>query len=164
MRIYLLSGNKFYRYLFRKNKYIWRLKIHSMKLKKYLSKQLILRFCLILALVGGAMVFDMYHAANQKIALKTRTIPASHETDNNKTFFCYQVPNYNLKTSATEFSIRFRNTISQNKFLIQYYNLRTFQLMKAEAVQSSFPALCSFHSLPFNRVLYSSPDDIPPLS
>jgi hypothetical protein len=134
-----------------------------MKLKKYLSKHFILRFCLILALVGGAMVFDMYHAANQKIAVKTRKVPTSQETDN-KTFFCNQVPSYNLKTSATEFSIRFRNTITQNKFLIQYYNLRTFQLMKAEAVQSSFPALCSFHSLPFNRVVYSSPDDIPPLS
>jgi hypothetical protein len=134
-----------------------------MKLKKYFSKHFILRFCLILALVGGAMVFDMYHAANQKIAVKTRKVPTSQETDN-KTFFCNQVPSYNLKTSATEFSIRFRNTITQNKFLIQHYNLRTFQLMKAEAVQSSFPALCSFHSLPFNRVVYSSPDDIPPLS
>jgi hypothetical protein len=135
-----------------------------MKLKKYLSKHFIIRFCLILALVGGAMVFDMYHAANQKIVLKTRKMPAAPETDNNKTFFCNQVPSYNLKTSASEFSVRFRNTFTQNKFLIQHYNLRTFQLMKAEAVQSSFPALCSFHSLPFNRVLYSSPDDIPPLS
>ena len=135
-----------------------------MKLKKILSKNFILRVCLILALVGGAMVFDMYHAANQKIAIKTRKAPTSQDSDNNKTFFCNQVPSYNLKTSATEFSIRIRNSYTQNKFLIQHYNLRTFQLMKAEAVQSSFPTLCLFHSLPFNRVLYSSPDDIPPLS
>jgi len=135
-----------------------------MKFKKYLSKHFLLRFCLLLALVGGATAFDMYHAANLKIALKTKKIPSSQETENNQTFFFNQVPTYNLKTSSTEFSIRFRNTFTQNKFLIQHYNLRTFQLMKAEAIQTGFSSVCSFRSLPFNRVLYSSPDDIPPLS
>lgn len=133
-------------------------------LKKYLSKYFILRFCLLLALVGSAMAFDMYHAANQRIAEKIRKIPTPEESENNKTFFCNQVPSYNLKTSTTEFSIRFRYAFTQDKFLIQHFNLRTFQLMKAEAIQSCFTAISSFHSLPFNRVVYSSPDDIPPLS
>jgi len=135
-----------------------------MNLKKYLSKHFIIRICLLLALAGGATVFDMYHAANQKLASKIHKIPVSDEADTNKIFFCNQVPSYNLKTSTTELSVRFRFAFTQDKFLIQYYNLRTFQLMKAEANHSSFPSICSFHSLPFNRVLYSSPDDIPPLT
>jgi hypothetical protein len=135
-----------------------------MKLKQYLSRNFILRFCLLFALVGGAMAFDMYHTANLKIAEKIKKIPTPEEPENNKTFFCNQVPSYNLKTSTTEFSIRFRYAFTQDKFLIQHYNLRTFQLMKAEAIQSSFTAISSFHSLPFNRVIYFSPDDIPPLS
>jgi hypothetical protein len=135
-----------------------------MNLKKYVSKQFILRVCLMLAIVGGAAVFDMYHAANRKITELIRKFPAPEETETSKTFFCNQVPNYNLKTSATEFSVRFRYAFTQDKFLIQHYNLRTFQLMKAESVRSSFPAVCSFHSLPFNRVLYASPDDGRPLS
>ena len=134
-----------------------------MNLKKYISKHFILRFCLLLALIGGAAVFDMYQSANQKLANHIRKIPTSDEAEATKTFFCNQVPSYNLKTSATEFSIRFRLACSQNKFLLQYYNLRTFQLMKAEAIQSNFQSICSFHSLPFNRVIYASPDDIPPL-
>jgi hypothetical protein len=135
-----------------------------MNLKKYLSKHFIIRLCLLLALVGSASVFDMYQAANQKISKQIHKIPISDEADTNKAFFCNQVPVYNLKTSATEFSVRFRFTCTQDKFLLQYYNLRTFQLMKAEAIHASFPSVCSFHSLPFNRVLYESSDDIPPLT
>jgi hypothetical protein len=135
-----------------------------MDLKKYISKHFILRFCLLIALVGGAAIFDMYHSANQKISRQIHKIPVSDEAETNKTFFCNQVPTFNLKTSATEFSVRFRFACTQDKFLLQYYNLRTFQLMKAETIHSSFPAISSFHSLPFNRVLYPSPDDIPPLT
>jgi len=135
-----------------------------MNLKKYLSKHFILRFCLLLALVGGAMVFDMYHTENLKLANQNRKIPVPDDSETNKTFFCNQVPSYNLKTSTTEFSVRFRFACTQDKFLIQHYNLRTFQLMKAEVIHSGFCAVCPFHSLPFNRVLYDSPDDTPPLT
>ncbi len=135
-----------------------------MNLKKYLSKHIIIRLCLLIALVGGATVFDLVHTANQKLAEKIRKIPAQEETETHKTFFCNQVPTFNLKTSVTEFSVRFQFACSQDKFLIRHYNLRTFQLMKAEAVHSCFPSVSSFHSLPFNRVIYASPDDIPPLA
>jgi len=135
-----------------------------MNLKKYISKSFIMRLCLLFVLVGAAAVFDMYHAANQKLAEKIHKIPSPDETETNKTFFCNQVPTYNLKTSGTVFSVRLRFACTHDKFLVKYYNLRTFQLMKAESLHSFFPSVCSFHSLPFNRVLYASPDDTPPLS
>jgi len=135
----------------------------KMHLKKYISNSFILRLSLLLALVAAAAVFDMYHSANQKLTEKINKIPASDETETNKTFFCTQITSSNLKTLGSEFSVRFRFACTQDKFLLKYYNLRTFQLMKAEAVHSSFPVICSFHSLPFNRVLYASPDDVPPI-
>jgi hypothetical protein len=135
-----------------------------MNLKKYMSKHFLLRLCLLLALVGAAAIFDMYNATNQKLADTIRKIPASNDVDAGKMFFCNQVNTFNLKTVAGEFSIRFRFFCNQDKFLLQHYNLRTFQLMKAESLHSFFPVVCSFHSLPFNRVLYDSPDDTPPLS
>ncbi|HAQ19042.1 MAG TPA: hypothetical protein DCR40_07400 [Prolixibacteraceae bacterium] len=135
-----------------------------MRVKKYISKSFIIRLSLLLALVGAAAVFDIYHSANQKLTEKMNRTPASDDTEANKTFFCTQVPTYNLKTLGTEFSVRFRFAYTQDKFILKYYNLRTFQLMKAETLHSSFPVICSFHSLPFNRVLYASPDDTPPLA
>lgn len=132
--------------------------------KKYLSKSLLMRLSLLLALVGAAAIFDMVHAADQRLSDKIHQIPSPDETEANKTFFLTQVPTFNLKTLGTEFSVRFRFACSQDKFLLKYYNLRTFQLMKAEAVHSFFHSVCSFHSLPFNRVLYASPDDTPPLA
>lgn len=122
------------------------------------------RLCLLLALVSAAAVFDIYHAANQKLAESIRKVPVQDESGTNKIFFCNQAPAFNLKTLGTEFSVRFRFACTQDKFLQKHYNLRTFQLMKAEAIHSAFQAVCSIHSLPFNRVLYPSPDDTPPLS
>jgi len=135
-----------------------------MDLRKYISKHFILRICLLLLLVGGAAVFDLYHVANQKISDNARKTPSSNEAESNKVFFCNQLPTYNLKTAGNDFQIRFRLSYSQDKFLLKHYNLRTFQMMKAETVQCFVPSVCSFHSLPFNRVLYASPDDTPPLS
>lgn len=132
--------------------------------KKYISKQLILRLCLLIALIGSAAGFDMYLASHQKLAGLITKIPTREDVDAGKMFFCNQINTYDLKTPAGEFSVRFRRAYTQDKFLLKHYNLRTFQMMKAESLHTFFPALCSFHSLPFNRVLYSSPDDIPPLS
>jgi len=136
----------------------------SMIFKKYCSKHFILRLLLLIALIGSAAVFDMYHSANQKLAGALTKVPTQDDVDGSKMFFCNQVNTYNLKTPASEFSVRFRLAYTQDKFLLKHYNLRTFQLMKAESLHSSFPVFCSFHSMPFNRVLYFSPDDIPPLS
>lgn len=135
-----------------------------MNLKKYISKHFITRICLLLLLVSGAAVFDLYHVANQKFSDNVRKKPATDEAESNKVFFCNQLPTYNLKTAGTDFTVRFRFSYSQDKFLQKHYNLRTFQVMKAETVHCFVPSLCSFHSLPFNRVLYASPDDTPPLS
>ena len=136
----------------------------KMRLKKYISNSFLLRLGLLLALIASAAVFDMYLSANQKLTEKIRKIPTSDETENAKTFVCTQIPAYNLKTLGSEFSVRFQFACTQDKFLLKYYNLRTFQLMKAETVNCYFSSVMSFHSLPFNRVLYASPDDTPPLS
>lgn len=135
-----------------------------MVLNKYISKHFLLRLCLLISLIGTAAMFDMYLANNQKLTDSITKIPAPEDVDTGKMFFCNQVNTYNLKTPAGEFSVRFKLAYTQNKFLLKHFNLRTFQLMKAESLHSFFPVVCSFHSLPFNRVLYASPDDMPPLS
>lgn len=135
-----------------------------MNLKKYISKHSLLRICLLIAMVCAAALFDMYHAANQKLADANTKTPAANDFGAGKMFFCNPVNTFNLKTVSGEFSIRFRFACTQNKFLVKHYNLRTFQLMKAESLHSMVTTACSFQSLPFNRVIYFSPDDTPPLS
>lgn len=134
-----------------------------MDVKKYMSKHFIVRLSLLLVLVCAAALFDMYHASNQKLADSVRNLPVHDESGDSKTFYCNQIPTFNLKTSPSEFSSRFRFAFSQDKFLLKYYNLRMFQLLKAESLISSFPVVCSFRALPFNRDIYESPDDTPPL-
>lgn len=134
-----------------------------MNLKKYISKHFVMRLILLIALVGSAALFDVYHQVNQIAAGNTKKTPVSNETEANKLFFCNQAPVFNLKTLGSDFSVKIRMTCTQHKFLLKYYNLRTFRMVKAESLQTSFPSLSSYHALPFNRVIYSSPDDTPPL-
>jgi hypothetical protein len=115
---------------------------------------------MLIALICAAALFDMYHTPD----VKTARVPSSDEADSGKVFFCNQVPTTNLKTSGTDFVVRFRFACTQDKFLLKYYNLRTFQIMKAEALHASSATESSFQSFPFTRILYSSPDDTPPLS
>ena len=131
--------------------------------KKYFSNHFILRLLLLVMLIGSAAVFDMYYSANQKLAGSLSKVPTQDDIQGSKMFFCNQVNTYNLKTPASEFSVRFKLAYTQDKFLLKHYNLRMFQLMKAESLHSSLPVFSTFHSLPFNRVQYFSPDDIPPL-
>lgn len=133
-----------------------------MNLKKYISKHSLLRLCLLIAMVCAAAVFDMYNATNQKLAGTNTKTPAQNDFEAGKMFLFNQVNTFNLKTMAGEYFVRFRFACTQDKFLLKHYNLRTFQLMKAESSHSFATAACSFHSLPFNRVIYSSPDDTPP--
>lgn len=135
-----------------------------MAFKINISRPVLLRLCLLIALIGSAAVFDMYLASHQKSTEPVTQAPADKDLDAGEMYFCNQVNPNNLKTPAGEFSVRFRLAYTHNKFLLKHYNLRTFQLMKAESLHSFFPVVCSFHSLPFNRVLYASPDDMPPLS
>lgn len=135
-----------------------------MNLKKYISKHVLLRISLLIALIGAAALFDMYHTGNQKLADTIRKIPLPKDLDSGKIYFCNPVNTINLKNPATELSVSFRFYCTQDKFLLKYYNLRTFQLMKAESAQTVYSAARSFHSLPFNRLIYNNPDDTPPLS
>jgi len=149
--------------LFRKNKYIWPLKNKLVKIKKYISRHLIVRLCLLLAMVIAAAIFDMYHTSNPEMAAHLPKVPSSDQAEN-KVFFVNQSPSSNLKTPGNDFKVRIRFACTQNKFLLKYYNLRTFQMMKAETTHAFFHSVSLYHSLPFNRVLYESPDDTPPLS
>lgn len=134
-----------------------------MNLSKYISKNFILKISLLFALVASAAVFDMYHQANQNVSKRANKASSQNDQESNKVFFCNQVTNFNLKTQGTDNSIRLRFAFHQDKFQIKYYNLRTFQMMKAETSHVSASTVRDFHSIPYKKVLYSSPDDTPPL-
>lgn len=135
-----------------------------MNLSKYISRNFVIKFSLLIAVVALAAIFDMYHQVNVGITKAASKAPVQKDSENNKVFFCSQATNFNFKVSATENPIRLRFSINQDKFLIKYYNQRTFQITKAETSHVSYSTVRYFHALPYKRVLYSSPDDTPPLA
>jgi hypothetical protein len=123
-----------------------------------------MRFCMLLLLLGAAAVFDMHHTVNKTLADRIHRIPPHDETGSGKIFFCNQLPSFNLKISSSEWPFRFRFACTHDKFLLKHYNLRTFQILKAEQENHSVPsffAACHSHLV---RLRYSVPDDTPPLS
>jgi hypothetical protein len=133
-----------------------------MNLSKYISKTFIIKLALLGMMVAFAALFDMYHQVEQNENKSTSKVPV--QSDSEKVFFCNQVNNFNIKTLGTEFQIRLRFTVDQDKFLIKHYNQRTFQMMKAETSLATVTSVRDFHSIPYRRFFYSSPDDTPPLA
>jgi hypothetical protein len=116
-----------------------------------------------LALVSSAAIFDMCHQPTLLPGRTTQKLPVKKDGETNKLVFYNPVTSYNLKITGSECWPRMRFSCMQDKFLLKYYNQCTFQLMKTEASLSLIPSICLFHVLPFNRQIYFSPDDTPPL-
>lgn len=110
------------------------------------------------ALIGAAAIFDIYHSTDPSNEINKKD-PVNQEAIISKIIYCNQIPTFNLKTAGSEVNNKFSLSYSHDKFLIKHYNHRTFQIMKAESLLSFFPVIRSFSSLPFNRDIYSSPDD-----
>lgn len=136
-------------------------KIESVRFSKYISKGLLVRLALLFAMIAAAALFDFYHTSPGR---KTVANHQANEPESGKICFFSQANSNNLKVSGTDFVARSRFVCTENRFLLKHHNLRAFQIMKAETVSVCFSAEQSFHSLPYRRVLYMSPDDTPPVS
>lgn len=133
----------------------------SVRIDRYISKRLLVRLAMLFAMIAAAALFDLYHTSpGNKIAASHQ----ANEPESGKICFYSQTNPNNLKVTSNDFVARSRFACTENKFLLKHHNSRTFQIMKAETVSVCFSAESSFHSLPFRRIFYLSPDDTPPVS
>lgn len=135
-----------------------------MNIKKNISKKLILRLALFIAVIGVATLFDVYFENNPETL---KEMQAESATDTNKQSMLYIVSQTNAigaKTSTQKNTGRKLQVKSHDKFIQKYHQLRNFQVLKAEVETQTTPLILSYHYLVFKNYFFTVPDDEPLIS
>lgn len=133
-----------------------------MDIKKKISKKLILRLALFVAVIGLASLFDIYLDENK--VKPDETEQTKKEKKQEKIVLISQVTNFDLKTQVQKTVVRKLQVKQHDKLIQKYYQLRNYQVLKAEVQTQTTPLINTYHYLAFKNYFFSVPDDIPLIS
>lgn len=132
-----------------------------MNFKKKISKKVVLKLALFVAVIGLATLFDHYFDKNTAEAKEIENSASKENQDQKSLIFISQSPNIVVKTTVEKTISRKLQLKSQDKFIQKYYQLRNYQVLKAEVQTQTTPLISTYHYLAFKNYFYSVPDDIP---
>lgn len=135
-----------------------------MNIKSKISRKLVLRLALFVAVIGLASLFDIYFDDNEVKTEETETGSANDEKKQEKIVLISQATNFDLKTPVQKSVVRKLQVKSHDKFIQKYYQLRNYQVLKAEVQTQTTPLINIYHYLAFKNYFFSIPDDIPLIS
>ena len=135
-----------------------------MNIKRKISKKLILRLAVFVAVIGIATLFDIYFKDTKvKIAgLESGTKESSK--DQKSVQLIVQSLELGAKTYTQKNYVRKVQLKLHDKYIQKYHQLRKYQVLKAEAQTQTEPIINTYHYLAFKNYFFSIPDDIPLIS
>lgn len=140
------------------------LKTKVVRIKKNISKNLLLRLAFFLAVIGVASLFDVYFENNPEKLQEMQTESANNSGEQSKMYFVNQTNTINAKTSTQKDLGRKLQVKSHDKFIQKYHQQRNYQVLKAEVQKQTTPLILSYHYLVFKNYFFTSPDDEPLIS
>ncbi len=132
-----------------------------MEFKKKISKKVVLKLALFVAVIGLATLFDHYFDKNTAEAEEIEASSSKENKEQKTILLISQTPNFGVKSIAEKTIPRKLQLKSQDKFIQKYYQLRNYQVLKAEVQTQTTPLISTYHYLVFKNYFYSVPDDIP---
>lgn len=129
--------------------------------KRKISKKLILRLALFIAVIGLASLFDVYFESKQVEIVENESDSAKDTKTRNTVHLISQSKDLVVKTPVQKTFSRKLQIKSHDKFIQKYYQLRNYQVLKAEVQTQTTPLINSYHYLAFKNYFYSLPDDVP---
>jgi hypothetical protein len=132
-----------------------------MNIEKKISKKMMLRLALFAAVIGVAALFDIYFDDNRVDFSEVESNTTDDEKEQGSVLLINQNVNSGAKESAGKLMVRKPQLKSHDKFLQKYYQLRNYQVLKAEVQTQTTPLINSYHYLVFKNYFYSVPDDDP---
>ncbi len=135
-----------------------------MDIKKNITKKLVLRLALFVAVIGVATLFDMYFESDAGILEEIQNESAANAGEQGKMYFVSQTNTLNAKTASQKNTGRKLQIKSHDKFIQKYHQLRNYQVLKAEVQTQTAPLILSYHYLIFQNYFFSVPDDEPLIS
>jgi hypothetical protein len=132
-----------------------------MNIEKKISKKVILKLALFAAVIGVAALFDIYFENNQIEIKVIETGSPEDEKEQGSVLLINQTISSGVKDAASKTAVRKPHLKSHDKFVQKNYQLRNYQVLKAEVQTQTTPIINSYHYLAFKIYFYSVPDDIP---
>jgi len=131
-----------------------------MDFKRKISKKVIFKLALFVTVIGIATLFDIYYENNQAETVKNEA-NSKDEKKQDTILLISQSTDFGVKTPAYKTFSRKVQIKSQDKFIQKYYQLRNYQVLKAEVQTQTTPLINNYHYLAFKNYFYSVPDDVP---
>jgi hypothetical protein len=131
------------------------------EINKKISKKLVMQLALFLAVIGMASLFDIYFESNRVEINETEAGSSEGEKEQDSILLISQSTNLGAKTSENKSFVRKLQVKSHVKFIQKYYQIRNYQVLKAEVQTQTTPLINSYHYLAFKNYFYSIPDDVP---
>lgn len=132
-----------------------------MNIKRKISKKIVLQLALFVAVIGMASLFDIYFDDTKIKPEATETGSAKEENKQEKIVLISQSTNLDLRTQVQKTVVRKFQLKSHDKYIQKYYQLRNYQVLRAEVQNQTAPLINSYHYLAFKNYFYSVPDDVP---
>lgn len=132
-----------------------------MNIKRKISKKIVLRLALFVAVIAMASLFDIYFDDTSIKTEETETGSAKEEKKQERIVLISQSTNLDLRTQVQKTVVRKIQLKSHDKYIQKYYQLRNYQVLRAEVQNQTAPLINSYHYLAFKNYFYSVPDDIP---
>lgn len=123
-----------------------------------------MKLALFAAVIGIATLFDIYFESNQKEIDEIEANSSKDDKAKDTILLISQTTDLGAKTSVQKAFARKLQVRSHDKFIQKYYQLRNYQVLKAEVQTQTAPLINSYHYLAFKNYFYSIPDDVPLIS
>lgn len=135
-----------------------------MKFKRLISKQIALRLLVFLALIAGAVIFDLCHDQLPEQLVKSQQDASEPQIDMSQVFCCNPASSFKIRTGSDRLISKILFTIGQDKFLSAFHHQEVYHLLKAESLNERSPQNLTVHFRKFIICHHSSSDDNAPRS
>lgn len=135
-----------------------------MIIRKKISKKILMRLALFVAVIGMASLFDIYFDEGMVKPAESETSQKNDGKKQEKIVLISQAANFDIKTQVQKTVVRKLQVKLHDKLLQKFYQLRSYQVLKAEVQTQTTPIISTYHYLAFKNYFFSVPDDIPLIS
>ncbi len=132
-----------------------------MNIKRKISKKIVLLLALFVAVIGLASLFDVYFESSRLEIVENETGSAKDGKTRDTIHLISQSTDLVVKTPVQKTISRKLQVKAHDKLIQKYYQLRNYQVLKAEVQTLTTPLINTYHYLAFKNYFYSIPDDIP---
>ncbi len=123
-----------------------------------------LRLVVLMALVAGAVVFDLCHdQLPEQVASQTQDT-SEHLFDQSQVAYCNPLSSFKMRTGSDRLISKILFSKGQDRFLSAYHNQKAYHVLKAESLNERLPQSARIHFLEFMICHHASSDDNPPLA